>query len=103
MKETVQLTYELCVQHMERWHALGRNYTAIKKEKSQTVVFHLLDLDTVETGILVTVTKGLSEWLMVEFPPFSGRYPAPRHSYPLDAVPVQPFRNEEKVSVEGIH
>ena len=81
---------------MERWQALGRNYTAVKKEKSQTVVFHLLDLDTVDTGIRITVPV-YSEWLTVEFPPFSGRYPAPRHSYPLDAVPVQSFRNEERV------
>jgi hypothetical protein len=34
-KETVQLTYEQCVQHMERWQALGRNYTAVQKPEYQ--------------------------------------------------------------------
>jgi hypothetical protein len=99
-KETIQLTYELCVQQMERWQALGRNYTAAKKWSSQkggpkSVVFHLLDLDTVDTGIRITVPV-YSEWLMVEFPPFGGRY-SNRCSYPSDAVPVQPFRNEERI------
>jgi hypothetical protein len=30
-KENIPLTYELCVQHMECWQALGSNYTAAKK------------------------------------------------------------------------
>ena len=38
--------------------------------------------------------EGYSE-LYVEFPPF-GRY-SNDYSYPMDAVPVQPFRNEERV------
>jgi hypothetical protein len=100
-KETIQLTYELCVQQMERWQALGRNYTAAKKWSSQeggptSVVFHLLDLDTVDTGIRITVPKVHYEWLTVEFPPLGGRYSNSR-LYPLDAVPVQTFRNAKRI------
>ena len=99
MKETVQLTYELCVRHLERWQALGRNYTAVKKGGSvghpAYIIFHLLDLDTVFTGIRIRVVEGYSK-LYVEFPPFGGRY-SNDYSYPMDAIPVQPFRNEERV------
>jgi hypothetical protein len=99
-KETVQLTYELCVQHMERWQALGRNYTAVKKGgpvgHPAYIIFHLLNLDTVFTGIRIRVMEGCSE-LGVEFPPFGGRWYSNDYSYPMDAVPVQPFRNEERV------
>ena len=102
-KEIVQLSYERCVQHMERWQALGRGYTAVQKAKKDGqsyctpthVVFHLLDMDTVDTGMRVIVTEGYSE-LVVEFPPFRGRY-FNRHAYLMDAVPMQPFRNEERV------
>jgi len=52
-------------------------------------------MDTVDTGMRVIVTEGYSE-LVVEFPPFRGRY-FNRHAYLMDAVPVQPFRNEERV------
>jgi hypothetical protein len=51
-KET-KLSYELCAQRMERWQALGRNYTAVQKKAVQQkgepeqVVFYLLDLQTV--------------------------------------------------------
>jgi hypothetical protein len=105
-KKTVQLTYELCVQHMERWHALGRNYTAVQRPEYQKggpawypehVVFHQLDMDTVHTGIRVIVREGYPI-LRVGFPPFEGRF-SKTHNYPMDAVPVQPFKNEERVKV----
>jgi hypothetical protein len=54
-----------------------------------------LDMATVDTGIRVRVTEGYRE-LEVEFPPFGGRY-SNDYTYPMDAVPVQPFRNEERV------
>jgi hypothetical protein len=100
-KETIQLTYELCVQHMECWQALGRNYTAVKKEKSlqggpACIVFHLLDLDTVDTGIRITVPQINYEWLTMEFPPFGGTYSNCR-LYPLGALPVQTFRNRKRI------
>jgi hypothetical protein len=99
--KNIPLTYDLCVQHMECWQALGRNYTAAKKESSQEggpacVVFHLLDLDTVNTGIRITVPKVHYEWLTVELPPFGGRY-SNRRLYPLGAVPVQTFRNARRI------
>jgi hypothetical protein len=102
-KETIQLTYEMCVQQMEHWHALGRNYTAVQKAEYRGpegyhpayVIFHSLDLVNVFTGIRIRVTEGHSE-LHVEFPPFGGRY-SNDYSYPMDAVPVRPFRNEERV------
>lgn len=103
-KETVELTYELCVQHMERWHALGRNYTAVQKAEYQkggpegypaNIIFHVLDIDTVYTGMRVILTQSRSE-LKVESPRFGGRY-SNDYSYPMDAVPRQPFRNEKRV------
>jgi hypothetical protein len=106
MKETVELTYELCVQLKERWQALGRNYTAVQKADDQNggpgsvpahIVFHLLDMNTVDTGIRVTVKEGCAV-LTVEFPPFRGRY-SNKHAYRMNAVPVQPFRDEERVKV----
>jgi hypothetical protein len=100
-KGTITLCYEQCAQQMECWQALGRNYTAVQKVEYREpgghpayVIFHLLDLDTVKMGIRIRVTEGHSE-LHVEFPP-SGRY-TNNHCYPMDAVPVQPFRNPERV------
>ena len=107
-KETIQLTYEICVQQVERWQALGRNYTAVQKpgylgpegyggrreHHPACVIFHLLDLVNVVTGIRIKVREDRSE-LYVEFPS-SGRY-TNDYSYPMDAVPVQPFKNEERV------
>jgi hypothetical protein len=98
-KETIRLTYEICVQQMEAWQALGRNYTAVQKPGYQgpegyrpaCVIFHSLDLVNVCTGIRIRVTEGCSE-LYVEFPP-SGRY-TNDYSYRVDAVPVQPFKKE---------
>ena len=89
---------------MESWQALGRNYTAVQKAEYQKggpgaypahVVFHLLNLDTVDTGIRVRVTKNYPK-LRAELPPFGGRY-SNYHSYLMNAVPVQLFRNEERV------
>jgi hypothetical protein len=73
--------------------ALGRKYTAVLSQSGQ-ITFHLLDLNTVETGMRITVTtKGK---LRVEFPSV-GRWPD-KSVYPLDAVPVQsPFRNPKRV------
>jgi hypothetical protein len=102
-RETIQLTYEICVQQLEGWQALGRNYTVVQKpgyrgpegyHHPACVIFHSLDLVNVSTGIRIKVTEGRSE-LFVEFPP-SGRY-TNNYSYPMDAVPVQPFRNEKRV------
>ena len=89
-KETIQLTYEVCVQQMERWQALGRNYTAVQKAEYRGpegyhpayVIFHSLDLVNVFTGIRIRVTEGHAE-LHVEFPPFGGRYPN-AYSYPME-------------------
>jgi hypothetical protein len=81
---------------MERWQALGRNYTAVQKvqkDRPEQVILHLLDLDTMYLGIRISVTK--KDNLRVEFPSF-GKY-SDVHTYSMDAVPVQPFRNEEKI------
>jgi hypothetical protein len=59
------------------------------------VVFHLLDMNTVDTGIRVTVKEGCAV-LTAEFPPFGGRY-SNKHAYPMDAIPVQPFGIEERI------
>jgi hypothetical protein len=98
-REIIQLTYQICAQRMKCWQALGRNYTEVSQ--SGQVIFHLLDLDTVNMGIRISVTEGNSE-LHVEFLP-SGRY-TNDYYYPMDDVPVQPFKNEGRgKSVGRIH
>ena len=102
--KTIQLTYQQCAEHAKNWEALGRNYTAVHKEEvppgkgqpglGQQYIFHLLDLDTVETGIQITVIENRLK-LYVSFLP-SGRY-ANDYSYSMDAVPRQPFRNPERI------
>jgi hypothetical protein len=98
VKETFKLDYQTCVSRAEAWQALGRNYTAVVKDKSrllsQAIIFHLLDLNTVDTGIRISVYEGGSE-ISVEFMP-TGRY-TNDYLYPLDAVPIQPFRNPERM------
>jgi hypothetical protein len=98
-KQTVQLTYQHCAQHANNWEALGRNYTAVQREgfegKPGYVIFHLLDLDTVDMGIRIMVTENDPD-LNVFFLP-SGGY-SNNYTYKMDDVPVQPFRNPERIS-----
>lgn len=101
-EKTIQLTYQHCVQHTSNWEALGRNYTAVQKEgvegkpvgKPAHVIFHLLDLDTVDMGIRITAIENAPN-LHVSFLP-SGRY-SNDYSYRMDAIPRQPFRNPERI------
>jgi hypothetical protein len=63
VKETLQLDYQTGVDHMEALQERGRNYTAavLKNDMKQypggrdMVFFHLLDLDTMNTGIRIIV------------------------------------------------
>jgi hypothetical protein len=92
MKKT-QLSFELCSQHLSDWQKLGRNYTTIYKSDTE-ITFHWLDLDTAWTGVAITVG---AKNVAVEFPP-SGRYKNIT-CYDLNFLPVQPFRNPERIKV----
>jgi hypothetical protein len=95
-KGLIQLKYQQCAQHADNWEALGRNYTAVQTERAgmRHVIFHLLDLNTVNTGISVGVSEKGRE-LVVTFPP-SGGYSNVYH-YRMGAIPRQPFRNPERI------
>lgn len=105
-ERTIQLTYQQCVEHVKDWEALGRNYTAIHKELNsipelgvrRCVIFHLLDLDTIDMGIRIIATEN-NQALEVSFLP-SGRY-RNDYSYNMDAIPRQPFRNPERIRAWG--
>jgi hypothetical protein len=101
-ERTIQLSYQQCAQHATDWEALGRNYTAVHKELNRIpalslrrcVIFHLLDLDSIDMGIRIEVTENYPDF-EVSFLP-SGRY-SNDYSYKMDAVPRQPFRNPERI------
>jgi hypothetical protein len=71
---------------------LGRNYTTIRGDTE--ITFHWLELDTAWSGAAITFG---ARNVAVEFPP-SGRYKNITR-YGLNSLPVQPFRNPERIKV----